>query len=181
MSSEPPDRPPEGWQAPQKPGWGPPEQQPPWQGPQPGWGQQPPWGYPSPPRPQLTAGRAFLIMLGAAVGAVLGFFAPFLPGFLLAVLFGTDFYGENPAPWVALAMLVTIPCGAILGGLWARQRTRRGEPMIAQPPAGPPERWRPPQVPARTPMSGQNRLLLVTGAVLGFIILIAIIGSYLPD
>lgn len=30
-------------------------------------------------------------------------------------------------------------------------------------------------------MSDQNKLLIVTGAVLAFIILMAIIGSYLPD
>jgi hypothetical protein len=65
-------------------------------------------------------------MLGAAVGAVLGFFAPFLPGFLAQALLGVDIYGENPAPLLALAMLVTVPCGAILGGLWVRGRSRKG-------------------------------------------------------
>jgi hypothetical protein len=121
MTQGPPAGPPEGWQPPpQHPGWGPPGQQRPWQGPQPGWGQYPP------PRPPLTAGRAFLIMVGAAVGAVLGLFAPFLPGFLGQALLGVDLYGDNPAPWLMLAMLVTVPCGAILGGLWVRGRTRRG-------------------------------------------------------
>jgi hypothetical protein len=111
MTQQPPQGPPEGWQPP-------PQQQAGWRSPQPGWG-------PPPPHPPLTAGRAFLIMVGAAVGAVVGFFAPFLPGFLAQALLGVDIYGENPAPWLALAMLVTIPCGAVLGGLWARQRTRR--------------------------------------------------------
>jgi hypothetical protein len=53
--------------------------------------------------------------------------------------------------------------------------------MTQQPPAEPPEGWQLPQPPARTPMSDQNKLLIVTGAVLAFIILMAIIGSYLPD
>jgi hypothetical protein len=128
MTQGRPAGPPEGWQPPpQQPGWGSPRgQQPPWQGPQPGWGPQPPWGPPPQPRQQLTAGRAFLIMLGAAFGAVLGFVVPFLPGFLAQALLGVDIYPPGIGPWLGLAMLVTVPCGAILGALWVRGRTRKG-------------------------------------------------------
>jgi hypothetical protein len=106
------------------PGWG---QQPPvgQQRPPPGWQPPPGWGPPQRPRQPMTAGRMALIMLGGLVGGVLGFFAPFLPGFLAQALLAVDIYGPGAGALLGLAMLITVPCGVVLGVLWARQKTRR--------------------------------------------------------
>jgi hypothetical protein len=82
------------------------------------------WSQPPPPPPQrprqsASAGR---IVLGAVVGALLGFVAPFLPGFLYAVLTGESL--DLSAAVLALLMVVAVPCGALLGGLWAARRSR---------------------------------------------------------
>jgi hypothetical protein len=82
MTQQPPQGPPEGWQQPQQPQWGPPPspQQPGW-GPPPG-GQQPPprqgpqggWGAPPPQRPpnrKLSAGATVVLSLVGIV-VVLG-------------------------------------------------------------------------------------------------------------
>lgn len=101
------------------PGWGQHPGPPP-----PGWGP-PGWGPPQQPRQPMTAGRMALIMLGGLFGGVLGFFAPFLPGFLAQALLGVDIYGPGAGVWLGLLMLITVPCGVVLGVLWARQKTRR--------------------------------------------------------
>ncbi len=56
-------------------------------------------------------------MFGVLVGGFLGFFAPFLPGFLYAVLTGGTL--DLSAGVLALLMLITLPGGAVLGGLRA--------------------------------------------------------------
>jgi hypothetical protein len=56
---------------------------------------------------------------------LVGFIAPFLPGFLAQVLFGVDIYPPGAGAWLGLAMLITVPLGGVLGGLWAARRPRR--------------------------------------------------------
>jgi hypothetical protein len=86
--------------------------------------QQPPgWGPPPPQRPRQSA-SAGRIVLGAVVGALLGFVVPFLPTFLYAVVTGGSL--DVPAALLGLMLIIAVPCGALLGGLWAgRQRPRR--------------------------------------------------------
>jgi hypothetical protein len=72
----------------------------------------------------MTAGRMALIMLGGLVGGFLGLIAPFLPGFLAQVLFGVDIYGPGATPLLGLGVLIAVPCGVVLGALWARQKIR---------------------------------------------------------
>jgi hypothetical protein len=54
---------------------------------------------------------------------VVGFIAPFLAGFLYAVLTGRDL--DLPAGVLGLLMLVAVPLGGVLGGLRAARRSRR--------------------------------------------------------
>jgi hypothetical protein len=54
---------------------------------------------------------------------LLGFIAPFLPGFLYAVLTGRDL--DLPAGILGLLLLVAVPLGGVLGGLRAARRTKR--------------------------------------------------------
>jgi hypothetical protein len=61
--------------------------------------------------------------LGVLLGALVGFIAPFLPGFLYAVLTGQDL--DPPAALLGLLLLVAVPLGAVLGGLRAARRPRR--------------------------------------------------------
>lgn len=96
---QPPTPPPGGWAPP--PGWGPPYQR---------------------PRQPAPAGR---VLLGVLLGLLIGFVAPFLPGFLAQVLFAVDLYPSGAGLWLGLAMLVTMPLGGVLGGLWAARKARR--------------------------------------------------------
>jgi hypothetical protein len=50
------------------------------------------------------------------------FITPFLPGFLYAVLTGRDL--DLPAGILGLLLLVAVPLGGVLGGLWAARRTK---------------------------------------------------------
>ena len=74
------------------------------------------------PRQSMTAGRMALIMLGGLFGGLLGIIAPFLPSFGYAVLTGRDL--GIPALLLLGLLLITLPCGVVLGVLWARQKTR---------------------------------------------------------
>jgi len=56
------------------------------------------------------------------VGLVLGFIAPFLPGFLWAVLTGQDL--NMPGLVLLLLLVVCVPAGGLLGGLWGARRRR---------------------------------------------------------
>ena len=74
------------------------------------------------PRQPMTAGRMALILLGGRLGGLLGIIAPFLPPFVYAVLTGGDL--GIPGLLILLLLLITVPCGVVLGVLWARQKTR---------------------------------------------------------
>lgn len=54
---------------------------------------------------------------------VVGFIAPFLPGFLYAVLAGRNL--DLPAGIIGLLLVVAVPLGGVLGGLRAARRARR--------------------------------------------------------
>jgi hypothetical protein len=69
----------------------------------------------------MTAGRMARILLGGLFGGLLGIIAPFLPSFGFAVLTGGDL--DIPG-LLLLLLLLTLPCGVVLGVLWTRQRTR---------------------------------------------------------
>jgi hypothetical protein len=86
----------------------------------PGW--RPPLTLVQRPRQPMTAGRMALIMLGGLFGGLLGIIAPFLPSFVYAVLTGDD--PGIPGLLILLLLLATLPCGVVLGVLWARQKTR---------------------------------------------------------
>ncbi len=94
-------------------------QYPPQPGP-PGW--RPPLTPFQRPRQPMTAGRMARIMLGGLVGGLLGIIVPFLPSFVYAVVTGGDL--GVPGLLILLLLLITLPCGVVLGVLWARQKTR---------------------------------------------------------
>jgi hypothetical protein len=54
---------------------------------------------------------------------LVGFIAPFLPGFLYAVLTGRNL--DLPAGIIGLLLVVAVPLGGVLGGLRAARRARR--------------------------------------------------------
>jgi len=88
--------------------------------PQPGpSGWRPPLTAVQRPRQPMTAGRMALILLGGLLGIIV----PFLPLFGYAVLTGGDL--GIPGLLILLLLLITVPCGVVLGVLWARQTTRR--------------------------------------------------------
>jgi hypothetical protein len=70
----------------------------------------------------MTAGRMALIMLGGLFGGLLGIIVPFLPSFGYAVLTGGDL--GIPGLLLLGLLLITLPCGVVLGVLWTRQKTR---------------------------------------------------------
>jgi hypothetical protein len=70
----------------------------------------------------MTAGRMARILLGGLFGGLLGIIAPFLPSFVYAVLTGGDL--GIPGLLILLLLLITAPCGVVLGVLWASQMTR---------------------------------------------------------
>jgi len=70
----------------------------------------------------MTAGRMARIMLGGLFGGLLGIIVPFLPAFGFAVVTGGDLGVSGLL--ILLLLLVTVPCGVVLGVLWARQKTR---------------------------------------------------------
>jgi hypothetical protein len=85
----------------------------------PGW--RPPLTLVQRPRQPMTAGRMALILLGGLFGGLLGIIVPFLPSFGYAVLTGDDL---GIPGLLILLLLITLPCGVVLGVLWARQKTR---------------------------------------------------------
>jgi hypothetical protein len=95
-------------------------QYPPQPGP-PGW--RPPLTPVRRPRQPMTAGRMALILLGGLFGGLLGIIVPFLLLFGYAVVTGGDL--GIPGLLILLLLLISVPCGAVLGVLWARQTTRR--------------------------------------------------------
>jgi len=70
----------------------------------------------------MTAGRMARIMLGGLFGGLLGIIVPFLLAFGFAVVTGGDLGVSGLL--ILLLLLVTVPCGVVLGVLWARQKTR---------------------------------------------------------
>jgi hypothetical protein len=83
----------------------------------PGW--RPPLTLVQRPRQPITAGRMALILLGGLLGIIVAF----LPSFLYAVVTG-DNLGVSGLLILLLLLLITLPCGVVLGVLWARQKTR---------------------------------------------------------
>jgi uncharacterized membrane protein YfcA len=87
--------------------------------------QQPGWGPPSRPRrprPPLTGGRVFTIMIGGLLGGILGIFVPLVPAILYVLLTDQDINLSTSR--YQLVLYLTVPAGVVLGALWARQKTR---------------------------------------------------------
>jgi hypothetical protein len=63
------------------------------------------------------SGRMALILFGGPLGSI----APFLPSVGYAVVTGGDL---GVPGLLLLLLLITLPCGVVLGVGWARQKTR---------------------------------------------------------
>jgi len=85
----------------------------------PGW--RPPLTLVQRPRQPMTAGRMARILFGGLFGGLFGFIVAFLPSFVYAVVTGGDL---GIPGLLILLLLITLPCGVVLGVLWARQKPR---------------------------------------------------------
>jgi hypothetical protein len=71
------------------------------------------------PRQPMTVGRMALTMLGGLFGGLLGIIVPFLPSFGYAMVTGGDL--GIPGLLILLLLLITLPCGVVLGAVGASE------------------------------------------------------------